>query len=338
MARIGSGRTLRAGPSRRALLGALGSVPFLAAEAAGQSGMPANLRFVVPFPAGGSADILSRIAADEAGAAAGGRRVIVENRPGAGGNIATEYVARSTPDGSTLLVAGQAILAINKALYPKLSYDPDTDFAFVAMLGAFANVLVVNPEVLPVKTVGELVELTRQQPARIAYGSNGPGSLSHLTTEVFAEEKGVKLLHVPYRGAGAGLMTDLLTGRIGMVFTGTATALPYVQAGQLRAIAVSTRERIREMPEVPTLIESGFPTLDAPTWFALMAPAKTGPETLKALRERFATMIRTPGYENALERQAMVVDPLAPDRADAFLARERAIWRSAVKTTGATAG
>ena len=147
-------------------------------------------------------------------------------------------------DGYTLLVAGQSILAINKALYRTLSYDPATDFAFVAMLGVIANVLIVNPQTLPVDSVAELVALARKKPGAISYGSNGPGSLTHLTMEIMARESGTQFLHVPYRGA-APLMTDLLGGRVDMCFNGASIALPLVRSGQLRALAVTTRARSR---------------------------------------------------------------------------------------------
>ena len=180
-----------------------------------------------------STDVLARIAAEKVSPGLG-QQIIVESRSGAGGNIAGEFAARSEPDGYTLLVAGQAILAINKALYKKLSYDPATDFAFIAMLGVIANVLLVNPKTLPVNSLAELIALAKKKPGEISYASNGPGSLTHLTTAIMAHQAGVELLHVPYRGA-APLMTDLLAGRIGMTFTAASLHFRWLNRANARA-------------------------------------------------------------------------------------------------------
>ena len=242
--------------SRRALLGAALGTP-LAFAAHAQSYPSRSPRVIVPFAAGGPTDVLTRIAAERVSPALG-QQLVVESRTGAGGNLAAELAARNDADGYTLLVAGQAILAINKALYKKLNYDPATDFVFIGMLGVIANVLLVNPAAVPANSLAELIALAKQKPGEIAYGSNGAGSLTHLTTAILAQQAGVQLLHVPYQGA-APLMTDLIAGRIGMAFTATSAALPLVQSGQLRALAVTTGQRSRFAPNVPTLVESGFP-------------------------------------------------------------------------------
>ena len=262
-----------------------------------------------------------------------GQQLIVENRSGAGGNIAGEMAARGEADGYTLLVAGQAILAINKALYKKLSYDPATDFAFVGMLGVIANVLLVNPKAVPVNSLDELIALAKKKPGEISYGSNGPGSLTHLTTAILAHQAGAEFLHVPYQGA-APLMTDLLAGRIGMTLTAASAALPLVQAGQLRALAVTTGQRSRFSPDIPTLVESGFPSLDAPTWFGVVVRTPTPAPILARLRTEFNAVIASEGYSKALERNSMEVLAVPPDAADQFLAKERKLWSDAVKVTG----
>jgi tripartite-type tricarboxylate transporter receptor subunit TctC len=287
---------------------------------------------IVPFPAGGPTDVLARIAAERVSPGLG-QALIVENRSGAGGNIAGEMAARNEADGYTLLVAGQAILAINKALYKKLSYDPATDFAFVGMLGVIANVLLVNPKAVPVSSVGELIALAKSKPGEISYGSNGPGSLTHLTTAILAHQAGAELLHVPYQGA-APLMTDLIAGRIGMTLTAASAALPLVQSGQLRALAVTTGQRSRFSPDIPTLVESGFPNLDAPTWFGVVVRAATPTPILAKLRTEFNSVIASDGYAKALERNSMEVLPVAPDASEQFLAKERKLWSDAVRVTG----
>lgn len=319
--------------SRRAVLGAAIGAPF-ALQARADSYPSRNPHLIVPFAAGGPTDVLARIAADQVSARLG-QQVVVESKAGAGGNIAADFVARGAPDGYTLLVAGQAILAINKALYKKLSYDAAADFTFIGMLGVIANVLLVNPAAVPVNSLAELFALAKQKPGSISYASNGPGSLTHLTTAIMAHQAGVELLHVPYQGA-APLMTDLIAGRIGMTFTAASAALPLVQSGQLRALAVTTGKRSRFAPDVPTLVESGFPSLDAPTWFAAVAPAKTPAPVLARLRTEFDTVIGSDAYAQALNGRSMEVMQVPPETADAFLARERALWSEAVKLTGVT--
>ena len=317
--------------SRRALLGAALATPF-ANRARAQTYPTRNPHIIVPFAAGGPTDVLTRIAADRVSPALG-QKVVVESRAGAGGNIAADSVLRAEADGYTMLVAGQAILAINRALYKKLSYDPATDFKFVGMLGVIANVLLVNPTALPVTSVAELIALAKKKPGEISYASNGPGSLTHLTAAVMAHQAGVELLHVPYQGASA-LMSDLLAGRIGMTFTAASAALPLVKSGQLRALAVTTRERSRFSPDLPTLVESGFPSLAAPTWFAVVARSGTPEPILARLRSEFDTVIKSDDYAKALEKQSMEIMRIPPETADDFLARERALWSEAVKITG----
>jgi tripartite-type tricarboxylate transporter receptor subunit TctC len=291
------------------------------------------LRLVVPFPAGGSADVMTRLFAAVATQRLG-QQVLVENRAGAGGNIAAEYVAKGPADGYTLLLAGQAILAINPVLYPKIGYDPAKDLAFVSMLSSSANVLLVNPSQVPVKNMAEFVALARAKPGSISYGSNGSGSLTHLTTEVFANAAGAKFLHVPYKGA-APLMVDLMGATLGFTFTATPVAVPLVREGKLRALAVTTRGRNPQLPDVPTLVESGFPALDLPTWFGFLAPSGTPAPVLAVLRKEFAEVLASREYGEALAKNASELMPVGPDAADAFLANERRLWASAVRASGA---
>jgi tripartite-type tricarboxylate transporter receptor subunit TctC len=320
-----------AGWSRRAVLGAALGAPF-ARSARAQTYPSRNPHVIVPFAAGGPTDVLTRIAADRVSPALG-QKLVVESRAGAGGNLAAEAVVRAEADGYTLLVAGQAILAINKALYKKLNYDPAADFKLVGMLGVIANVLLVNPKTVPVNSVAELIALAKQKPGEISYASNGPGSLTHLTSAMMAHQAGVELLHVPYQGASS-LMSDLLAGRIGMTFTAASAALPLVQSGQLRALAVTTGQRSRFSPELPTLVESGFANLDAPTWFAVVARTATPAAILEKLRADFNAVIASEDYAKALEKQSMEVMRVAPDASEPFLAKERALWSEAVRITG----
>ena len=329
---------LNHGFSRRELLrlGLAAPAVLLASRFARAQGFPSKpVRMVVPFAAGGPADTLSRATA-AALASQLGANVIVENKPGAGGNIAAAHVAKSAPDGHTLLVGGQAVLAINKALYASLPFDPDKDFAWIGMMGSFPNVLVSNPEALPVHTLAQLIDLARARPGTIAYGSNGIGSQSHLTVEVMALASNVKFLHVPYQGA-APQRTDLLSGRIGFSFIGASSTVPLIKGGQLRALAVSTGKRVAELPDVPTLVESGYPMLDSPTWFAAVAPAATPAATLAALRAAFAAAIASPAYAAEMAKQSATIVNVSPEDGAQLLARERRIWGDAVRATGATA-
>lgn len=325
--------------TRRDLLRWIPAVPLAAwGETVRAQDFPARaLRLVVPFPAGGPTDALARLAAEGLGVQLN-QSVVVENKAGAAGGIAAEFVSRSPADGHTLLVAGQGQMFINKALSKnrKLSYDPDTDYAYVGMLGSFPNVVVSHPEAVPAQTIGELISLARANPGSISYGSNGIGSLTHLTTELMAATAKVKFLHVPYQGA-APQMTDLLSGRIGFAINGAQSVLPLIQQKKLRALAVSTGARYPELPGVPTLVESGFPLLDLPVWFAVYAPAATPASVLARLRSALAVVIAAPGYAGELAKRHAMVMRVPVEASDALFARERALWIDAVRITGATA-
>lgn len=295
------------------------------------------LRLVVPFPAGGPTDALARLAA-EGLSAQFNQPVLVDNKAGASGGIAAEFVSRSPADGHTLLVAGQGLMFINRPLSRsrKLGYDPDTDYSYVGMLGSFPNVVVSNPEAVAAHSIGELIADARANPGRIAYGSNGIGSLTHLTTELMASAAAARFLHVPYQGA-APQMTDLLAGRIGFTINGVQSVLPLIRQGRLRALAVTTGARFPELPNVPTLVESGFPTLDLPVWFAVYAPAATPAPVLARLRSMLALLTATPAYGAELARRGAAVMHVPVDGSAALFSRERTLWADAVRITGASA-
>ncbi|WP_197425039.1 tripartite tricarboxylate transporter substrate binding protein [Bordetella sp. N] len=322
--------------TRRALLRSVAAAPLLLSGLArAADDFPSRpLRLVVPFPAGGSSDALGRVLA-AALAKTLGTSVIVENRGGAGGNIAGDYAARAAADGYTLLMAGQGILAINQPLYGHLSYDPAA-FEYIGMMGDNANVLLANPQTLPVASVAALVAEARKRPGEIAYGSNGIGSLSHLTAEIFANAAQVKFLHVPYQGA-APMATDLRAGRIAFCVTGSTLAVSLSKGGGLRPLAVTTGVRLPQLPDTPTLVESGYPALEAPSWWATMAPAHTPAPVLARLREAFAAATSTPEYRHALEQQSTLPHPMDAAAAGPFLANERKKWATAVQSSGAKA-
>ena len=291
------------------------------------------LRLIVPFPAGGGTDVISRLAAEHLSPRLG-QPVVVMNKAGAAGGIASEFVAGEPADGHTILVAGQGQMFINKALGRKLGYDPEADFTFVGMLGAFPNILLVNPEVIPATTLAEFIRLAKDKPGTLSYGSNGVGSLAHLTTEVFAEAAGVKFLHVPYQGA-APQLADLLSGRIGFTVVGPQGMLPHIKEGKLRPLAVTTGSRYPLLPEVPTMVEAGFAGLDAPVWFAAYVRTSTPPAAIDRLRRALDEVNKSPEYEAGLVKvgaQRMVVPPEA---AKERLAAEKKMWEDAVERTGA---
>jgi tripartite-type tricarboxylate transporter receptor subunit TctC len=324
-----------ASPSRRFLIGAglAASLAWCAMPAHAQSFPSKPVRLVVPFAAGGPTDIMARgLAKSMAGHL--GQQVVVENRPGAGGNIAAVHVIGSGADGHTLLIAGQAILAINNVLYDKPGYDPVKDFAWVGMLGSIPNVLIAHPEAVPAKDMKEFIALARTR--ELSYASNGNGSLAHLSTEVLASAAGVKFVHVPYQGA-APARVDLLAGRVAFSLVGSSTALPLLKQGGVKALAVSTATRMPELPDVPTLVESGFPMLDAPVWFAAVAPTGTPPSVLATLRKAFSTTIAMPEYKAEIDKQMGMVVDLGVEAAEKMLVRERSVWADAVRKTGARA-
>jgi tripartite-type tricarboxylate transporter receptor subunit TctC len=264
--------------------------------------------------------------------------VVVDNKGGAGGGIAAELVSRAPADGLTLLVAGQGLMFINKPLYRnrKLAYDPDADYAYVGMLGSFPNVVVSNPEAVAAQSIDELLAQARANPGRISYGSNGIGSLTHLSTEILASSAKVKFLHVPYQGA-APQMADLLSGRIGFSINGVQSVLPLIKQGKLRALAVTSATRLADLPNVPTLVEAGFPALDLPVWFAVYAPASTPAPALARLRAGMATLTASPAYGAELAKRGAVAMNLPAPASEAMFARERALWVEAVRSTGASA-
>ncbi len=322
---------------RRELLRWSSALPLAALGAGVLAQDSRPVRLVVPFPAGGPTDALARLAA-EGLAAQLHQPVVVDNKGGAGGGIAAEFVSRAPADGLTLLVAGQGLLFINKPLSRnrKLAYDPDADYAYVGMLGSFPNVVVSNPEAVPAQSLDELLAQARANPGRIAYGSNGIGSLTHLSTEILATSAKVKFLHVPYQGA-APQMADLLSGRIGFAINGVQSVLPLIRQGKLRALAVTTATRYAELPNVPTLVESGFPALDLPVWFGVYAPAATPAPVLARLRAALATLTATPAYGAELGKRGAIVMKVPVEAGEAMFARERTLWADAVRSTGASA-
>jgi tripartite-type tricarboxylate transporter receptor subunit TctC len=307
--------------------------PAAAQDAAGFPNRP--IRIVVPFTAGGITDILARAIAEMLTPRLG-QPVLIDNRPGAGGNVGAEFVARSAPDGHTLMAVGPSVMGVAKALYPRLNYDPDADFTPVGMLGAQSNVLVTSPRAMADPSLAGVLAAARARPGEVTYASNGIGSLTHLTAELFAAEANIRLVHVPYRGSAQAL-SDLVGGQVQMLFDAIATAAPLIQSGAIRAVGVASRERSPDLPGVPSLVEAGLPGMDAPTWFATFAPVGTPAPIVARLRAAFAEAHDSPAYRAILT--ARNTQPLALTGApmEAFLLRERGRWADAVRRSGAKA-
>jgi tripartite-type tricarboxylate transporter receptor subunit TctC len=320
--------------NRRSLLGAALAAPALAqAQTAWAPTRP--IRLVLPFAPGGLTDILARAVA-ELLTPKFGQPVVVENRAGAGGNLAAEAVARAAPDGHTLLVATQGIIAINSVLFPRLTYDPDADFTPIGMLAQQPNLLVVSPRALPdVLNVAQLVEAARRAPGGLSYGSNGVGSFTHLTMELLRAQAGVPMTHVPYRGS-APLLTDMVAGTIPVAFDGLATSAPLVRAGTLRAIGVTSAQRFRAFPEVPAIGETlaGF---SASPWYGVFAQASLPPAILAALEAAFREVLESPAWAEILARREADAMPQGRAVLSELMVRERRVWREAVQRSGARA-
>ncbi|MEO7405240.1 MAG: tripartite tricarboxylate transporter substrate binding protein [Burkholderiales bacterium] len=285
------------------------------------------VRIIAPFTAGGSADTLGRLVARELSESLK-QNFFVENRAGAGGAIGSELVARSPPDGYTLLVSGVASHTILPAI-AKVPYDPMASFSHISLLGGPPNALVVNTGVTA-RNIQELLALARSKTGGLAYGTPGKGTHGHLVAEMFQEVTGAPVVHVPYKGAAAA-MTDLISGQIPMTFTTLSSALGHIRAGKLRALAVTSRTRMKELPEVPTFAELGYPQLTAVTWFSLSGPAGMDPALVAKLNTEVRKALRTP---RVMERLAL--DGAEPNDMDAgaftqFVAGELARWTAVSK-------
>jgi tripartite-type tricarboxylate transporter receptor subunit TctC len=268
--------------------GALGLVPLAHA----QSGYPGKpVRLVVPFPAGGTTDILARAVAQKL-SEAWGQSVVVDNRPGAGGNIGSELVARAAPDGYTLLMGTVGTHAINASLYSKMPYDHVKDFAPVILVAGVPNVLVVNPSV-PVNSVPELIAYLKANPGKVNFASSGSGTSIHLSGELFKVMTGVQMTHVPYKGSAPAL-TDLVGGQVQLMFDNLPSSLAFIKAGKLRALAVTSAARAAALPDVPTIAESGVPGFEASSWVGVLAPTGTPPDVIARINAEVGMWLASP--------------------------------------------
>jgi tripartite-type tricarboxylate transporter receptor subunit TctC len=293
-----------------------------------------TIRLIAPFPAGGGTDSAARIIAARLSELLD-QQVVVDNRPGAGSNIGAEAAARSAPDGYTLLL-GAPPLAINRFLYPSLSYDSVTDLAPVSSLCRFPNILAV-PVSSPLTSVRSFIDYARANPGKVTYSSPGIGTTPHLSGELFKRMAGIELIHVPYRGAGAGAITDTIAGRVDSAFNTTGSLLQTVRSGQLRGLAVTTLKRFPTLPDLPTIAESGVPGFDVSSWYALFVPAKTPPEIIARLNAATVAALSEPAVRARFEPLGVVVESSTPEGLGALLQSEIDKWGPIIKAAGISA-
>ena len=286
-------------------------------------------RIVVPFAPGGGADITARLIARHLGDALG-KPVVVENKPGAAGNIGTEQVARSAPDGYTLLLASTAT-AVNVSMYRKLPFDTMKELVPVSIVATVPLVVAVHPDV-PVRTVAELVALAKSKPGGLNYGSGGVGTANHLGGELFKEVAGVDIAHVPYKGGGPAL-NDLLAGHVQLMFGTVASMRDLVKAGRLRALATTGETRSGALPDAPTIAEAGLPGAEVTAWYGVFAPAGTPRPIVERLGAEIARIVSLPDSQASFRTQGSDGMGLPPDQADRFFRREAEKWARVVKAS-----
>ena len=310
-------------------------VVFAACEATSahaQQMFPARpVRLIVPFTAGAINDLIARLLA--AKLAEGWRQqVVVDNRPGAGTVIGTDLVAKANPDGYTLLLASAAF-AINPTLYEKLPFDPLRDFAPVSLIGAAPFIMVVTPS-LPARSVKELVALAKSKPGQLSYASTGTGATAHLIGEMLKTAAGVDLIHIPYKGFAPAL-TDVIAGQVQVTYGSYSTLAPHIQAGRVRALAVTGAQRSQVTPDLPTIAEAGYPNFNATAWWGVVAPARVPAALIQELYTALAAIVSTPQMRERLVREGVDVVGNRPEQFAVFIRDEIRRWGTAVKQSGA---
>ena len=295
------------------------------------------VRIVVPFAPGGTTDILARAIAPELQHAFG-QPFVVDNKPGAGGNVGADAVAKSAPDGLNLLMGTVGTHAINQALYPKLPFDPIKDFAPITLVAGVPNVLVMNPakaESYGIRNVADLIKYAKANPGKLNMASSGNGTSIHLSGELFKSMTGTFLLHFPYRGSGPALL-DLIGGTMDLMFDNLPSAMPHIKAGKLKALAVTTAQRSAALPDVPTIAEAGpVKGFDASSWFGLLAPAGTPADIVNRIQQECAKALATPAVKERLLSQGAIPGGNTPQAFAAYIAAETKKWAAVVKQSGA---
>jgi tripartite-type tricarboxylate transporter receptor subunit TctC len=315
-------------------MGSWSAMPDAMSQAPSAAAYPVKpIRVIVGFPAASGADITARIVAAKLGELLA-QQVVVDNRPGAGSNIAADIAAKSPPDGYTLFI-GTVANTINATLYSKLPFDFQRDFVPVTLASAAPNVLVVHPSV-PAKTVAELVALAKSRPGQLNFASSGTGTAPHLSGELFNAMAGVKVMHVPYKGSPQAV-TDLLAGEVALMFSPSSSVLPHVKAQRLRALAVTTAARLPSLPELPTVAESGLKGYETVTWFGFVAPAKTPPAIVSKLNAEIGKVLAMPDVRQQFAVQGIETLGGTAEQFTAYIRDEIAKWAKVIKLSGARA-
>ncbi|HEX7438746.1 MAG TPA: tripartite tricarboxylate transporter substrate binding protein [Caldimonas sp.] len=295
------------------------------------------VRIVVPFTPGGTTDILARALAPELGKAFG-QTFVVDNRAGAGGNLGADLVAKSAPDGYTLLMGTVGTQSINAALYPKMPFDPVRDLAPITLMAGVPNVLVMNPakaKAYGIASVPDLIRYAKAHPGKLNMASSGNGTSIHLSGELFKSMTGTYMLHFPYRGSGPALL-DLIGGTMDLMFDNLPSALPQIKAGKLTALAVTSAQRSAALPDVPTIAEAGpIKGFEASSWFGLLAPAGTPPDIINRIQQEAAKALGTPALKERLLSQGAIPSGMTPAEFTRFIAAETKKWTEVVKVSGA---
>ena len=313
--------------NRRRLLHAAAAAAVFPRIAIAQAYPSRPIRYIVPVAAGGGNDMIARVVTQRWGVLLG-QTFVVDNQSGGGGVVASMLTARAAPDGYTLMQGYVATHGTTPATR-KIAYDPIKQFTPIGMIGATPNVLVVTSR-LPVKTVKEFVDYVNANPGKVSYGSAGLGSLTHLTMELFKQETGASLLHVPYRGI-APAITDLLGGQTQAMFPGLAAALPYLRSGQMRALAVTGKARSSQLKDVPTMEEVGFKGFDAMQWYGSVGPAGMSPDVVKRLNETQVAVLNAPDLREKLAGEAVEPWPMSPEQFGEYIRSEITRWTALAK-------
>ncbi|WP_237214871.1 Bug family tripartite tricarboxylate transporter substrate binding protein [Falsiroseomonas oryziterrae] len=323
-------------PTRRQALIGLGATLAAPGLARAQGAWPDRpVRVIVPFTPGGTTDILARAMSAELQEALG-QPFVVENRGGAGGTLGSEVVARAAPDGYTLMMGHIGTLAVNPSLYRNLSFDTVTSFDPVVLVAIVPNILVVNPRRVAARNVQELIALARQRPGGLSYGSGGNGSAAHIAMVAFNQATGTQMEHIPYRGTGP-MMNDLIAGTIDLTLTGGPPALPPVRAGTLRALGVSSLQRLSSAPEIPTIAEQGVPGFDATQWYGFVAPAGTPRPIIDRVNAECTRILRSDRMRPRLEAEGADPSPGTPEQFRDLIVAERARWGELIRTANVRA-
>jgi tripartite-type tricarboxylate transporter receptor subunit TctC len=320
---------------RKMICAAAGLLALLGAMGPARADYPDRpVTIVVGFPPGGPSDVLARLVARKLSELLG-QPFVVDNRPGAGGNVAGEVVAHAEPDGYTLLMGNNSILATNASLYAKTGFDPEKDFAPISLIGSQPNILVINPNV-PANTLGQLIDYAKANPGKLNFASSGYGAAAHLAGELFKTMAQIDIVHVPYKGAGPALQ-DVISGQDQMMFATAASVLGMIKGGQVRALGVTTLKRTAILPDLPTMDELGLKGFEATTWHGLVAPEGTPKDVIATLHRAVVAALNDPQMRHSLAELGVDIGADTPEEFTAYIKSEVPKWAAVIKASGAAA-